>query len=547
MKEFGGLTALIIEPNSGMRGNLHSMLNMCGINKIDHAVSSGTAIRPLRNKTYDIILCEYDLVEGQDGQQLLEDLRHNKIIPLWTIFIMVTAERTYQKVVSAAELAPTEYLLKPFTADSLLERIRRALDKRRLFMPTYELMDQGDLPAAILRCEEGEAAHPKFSADFMRLRAELHVILGQPVEAEPIYERLIDTKAVSWARLGLAKTLFLQERFDEASDMLAALVQESDKFLDAYDWLAKTHEATGQLSEAKAVLEDAVAISPHAVRRLRKLGDLALETGDLDSAENSFQQVVTKAKYSEFRDPEDHVRLVRTLVKKGEAKQAATIIRDMDKAFNGLEKTEVCSALSKALLHEAHGNAELAVEALSKAVHACRNTPGISNELKMAVAQSCLENNMEQGASEIMLDVMNNAPDQNALAKATNLFEQAGRKELGEQLVKESRRQVVELVSSGAEKAKKGDYLGALELMSAAAQKLPNNPQVVFNAAVAALKCLENLGWETKRGEQARWYIEEARRIDAANPRLAPLTDLYMGILRKYGISPAQVAIKAPN
>jgi len=37
---------------------------------------------------------------------LLEDLRHNKIIPLWTIFFMVTAERSYEKVVGAAELAP---------------------------------------------------------------------------------------------------------------------------------------------------------------------------------------------------------------------------------------------------------------------------------------------------------------------------------------------------------------------------------------------------------------------------------------------------------
>src|SRR6185436_496706 len=110
MKELGAFTALIIEPHSGMRGSMHNMLNLCGITKIEHAVSSGTAIRPLKNKIFDIILCEYDLSDGQDGQQLLEDLRHNKLIPLWTIFMMVTAERTYQKVVSAAELAPTDYL-----------------------------------------------------------------------------------------------------------------------------------------------------------------------------------------------------------------------------------------------------------------------------------------------------------------------------------------------------------------------------------------------------------------------------------------------------
>ena len=117
MKEFRNLTALIIEPQPGMRGNFHNMLTLCEIKKIDHAVSSGTAIRQLQARSFDIILCEYDLGDGQDGQQFLEDVRHNKLISLSTIFFMVTAERAYEKVVSAAELAPTDYILKPFTSE----------------------------------------------------------------------------------------------------------------------------------------------------------------------------------------------------------------------------------------------------------------------------------------------------------------------------------------------------------------------------------------------------------------------------------------------
>jgi hypothetical protein len=57
-------------------------------------------------KQFDLVLCEYDLEGGQDGQQLLEDLRHHKLISLATMFFMVTAEGDYGKVVSAAELAP---------------------------------------------------------------------------------------------------------------------------------------------------------------------------------------------------------------------------------------------------------------------------------------------------------------------------------------------------------------------------------------------------------------------------------------------------------
>ncbi|MGZ3159127.1 MAG: response regulator, partial [Burkholderiaceae bacterium] len=182
MKEYATLTALIVEPNLGMRGNLHNMLTQCDITKIDHAVSAGTTVRQLEMKSFDIILCEYDL-DGQDGQQLLEDLRHNKLITMWTIFIMVTSERTYEKVVGAAELAPTDYILKPFTADMLLERIGRALEKRAIFFPVYQLMGQGNLREAIEACEVGETNNRRYMVDFMRLRAELHVTLGEPAMA----------------------------------------------------------------------------------------------------------------------------------------------------------------------------------------------------------------------------------------------------------------------------------------------------------------------------------------------------------------------------
>ena len=536
MSSLRSLTALIVEPQSGMRASLHNMLNLCGITKIDHAVSSGTAIRPLKNKSYDLILCEYDLGDGQDGQQLLEDLRHNKLIPLWTVFIIVTAERAYEKVVSAAELAPTDYILKPFTADTLMDRIARAIEKRTAFLPAYHLMEHGNLLEAIDICRIGGAKYPKYTTDFMRLRAELHVILGEAAEAEKIYQDLLATKAVAWARLGLAKTLFMQGEFGEAEALLQTLVEENSKYMDAYDWLAKTHEAMDQLPQAKEVLADAVAISPHAVRRLRKLGDVALETGDVETAEKSFQKVVHKAKYSEFRDPEDHVRLVRTLVKKGDTQQASSVIRDMEKSHGNLGKIPACRALSSALVQKELGNDDMAAEELAAAVAACREVVGISNDLKMELARNCFEHSLDEGAAEVMRDVMSNAADDAALGKAMSVFEQAGKKELAETVARESRRHVVDLVSSGAEKARQGDYQGAVQLMTAAVRKLPQNPQVVFNAAVAVLKYLENVGWEGKLGEQVKDYIESARRLDPNNPRLVPLAELYQSILKKYGV-----------
>lgn len=536
MSNLGEIRALLVEPHAGMRVSLHNMLNLCGINKIEHALTAGTAVRNIQSKVYDLVLCEYDLGVGQDGQQLLEDVRHHKLTPLSTIFIMVTAERAYAKVVSAAELAPSDYLLKPFTADMLLERVLRAIEKRKAFIEVYNLMEQGFVREALEACIEGEKTHSRYAVDFMRLRAELHVTLGEALEAEALYIQLYELKAVAWARLGLAKTLFMQGRYNEAEDILSNLVSENSKYMDAYDWLSKTHEAIGELPEAKSVLDTAVTVSPHAVRRLRKLGSLALETGDIETAENVLKKVVSKAKYSEFRDPEDHVKLVNALVKKGDHNQAKSVIRDLEKSMSGIKKTEACRAISAALVHASTGDVAKLSEELDAAVQANREEIGLSNEMKLGLAKSCLENNREDAASEVIMEVMRNAPNQSMVNKALHVFESAGKGHLGKELAQRSQKEVKDLVALGVQKAKEGDFRGSVDLMSSAARKSPDNPQVVLNAALAALKCIENLGWDPATGNLAKHLIESAARLDPMNSRLKAIRSLYGELQKRFGI-----------
>ena len=546
MNELDGLTALIIEPHAGMRATIHNMLTLCGLTRVDHAAGSNQAVKHLGLKHYDLILCEYALEGGQDGQQLLEDVRHHKLMPLSTMFFMVTAEGDYGKVVSAAELGPTDYILKPFTADRLLERIARGLDRRNALRIVYQLMEEGSQREAIGACLEGEAKYPRYLVDFLRLRAELHMFLGEPEEAEPIYRRLVETKAIAWARLGLAKTLFLRERFTQARDMLEELVDTNRNFVDAYDWLARTHESVGALDKAQAVLTEAeaVAVSPHAVRRLRRLGEAAFEAGDHETAEKVLKQVVNKAKYSEFRDPQDHVRLVQALVRKGDPVQAAAVIRDLDKSMAFQKHTPLCSAIASSMVHEYTGNEERLDQALGTALAASRDAPGLRPELKLELARVCIDSGRQDSAAEVVRDVMKNARDNTAMAKAMAVFEQAGQGETARQLAQESRQHVVDLVASGAARAKSGDFRGAVALMQEAVAKLPDNPQVVFNAALATLKCLENHGWDDKLGQQALGYIAGVRRLDPVNPKLPALAGLHQQILKKYnkGARPARAA-----
>jgi len=144
MQENSNLSVLVIDPNPGMRSNLQNMLNASSISKVEYAVNSGTAIRQLTRRAYDIILCEYDLGsgagDGQDGQQLLEDLPHHRLIAPWAIFIMLTSDAVHAHVVSAAELTHTHYVVNPFTAENTGARLPSAVEARPVMLPDWHLV-----------------------------------------------------------------------------------------------------------------------------------------------------------------------------------------------------------------------------------------------------------------------------------------------------------------------------------------------------------------------------------------------------------------------
>jgi tetratricopeptide (TPR) repeat protein len=541
MQDNGNLTVLVIDPNPGMRGSLQNMLNQAGITRIEFAVSSGTAIKQLHKKSFDIILCEYDLGsgsdDGQDGQQLLEDMRHHKLIGLLTIFIMITSEGVYSKVVSAAELTPTDYILKPFTVDVLSSRIARAIERRNAFLPTYLLIGQGNLREAIRSCAGGEAAHPRYAADFGRLRAELHVTLGELPEAEAQYASIIAVKPYGWATLGFARAMFAQGRSGEAEAVLTKLVTDNPRLMAAYDLLARCHESNGDPARAKDILEEAVAISPHVVRRLRKLGEVALEAGDVGTAEKSFKQVVAKARYSEFRDPEDHVNLIKTLIKKGDATQAGAMMRDLEKSLRGNPNTDVCRAISAAMLHESAGNKDAAVKELEQAALAAQSSSGLSSGLRIDLARSCLSNKLDSQASGVMLALMNDVTSGVSMQQAMAVFSKAGRNDLADGIGAQLKAQAQALLNVAAEKTRMGDFKGATQTLLEAMHMSPGNLQAMVEVVNAIIRQINELGWDHALAEQATARLDTIRKLDAAHPQLASLHEQLQGAKRKYGIA----------
>ncbi|MCC2974425.1 tetratricopeptide repeat-containing response regulator [Massilia sp. IC2-476] len=541
MQENANLSVLIVDPSQGMRGSLQNMLNQTGISKVESAVNASTAIKQLGKRSYDIILCEYDLGgpsgDGQDGQQLLEDLRHHRLITASTIFIMLTSEGVYDKVVSAAELTPTDYVLKPFTVEMLSSRIKRALERRTALLPVWQLAAQGKPVDAIRACATAAIASPRYALDFLRLKAELHVSVGEQREAAAIYRDVLAERPLGWAGLGLARTMVAQGQFEEARDTLEALVQANPRLMAAYDLLARCHEQLGASTDAQKVLEEAVSISPHMVRRLRKLGEVAMENGDAEAAEKSFKQVVTKARYSEFRNPEDHVNLVKALVTRGDVAGAVGVIRDLERSMRGNANVDACKAYSNALLLEKTGNVSAAVAELSNAVSAARTSSGLSSNLRINLAQACLEHQMDEQASNVMMTVMHDTSSAVTVDEAMGVFVRAGRPDLADGMGQQLRAQAQILLGVADEKRNMGDVRGAVQTLLEALHMAPGNLQVMVAVAGGILRQVNELGWDHSLAEVADEQIERLRAMDPAHPRLAALLDEFQQAKRKYGIS----------
>lgn len=535
------ISVLIVDSNASMRTQLRNMLSLCGINQLALAVTAGAAVRKLRDQNFDIILCEYHLGEGQDGQHLLEDLRHHHLIPLSTLFLLITGESQQEKVIGAAELAPNDYILKPFSSDKLLGRLSRALEKRDIFLPVYKLIEAGSTLEAIEACRKGEAENAQHQIDFMRLRAELHLLAGQATEAQEAYRQIIENKAVPWAKLGLARTLYMQKRYGEAEAELQELLEGNVKYLDAYDWLAKTYEASGRLEEAKDALQSAVKVSPNTIRRMRKLGSLATEVGDMATATKMLTTVVAKGKYSDFRDPEDHVHLIRAQLGTGDAAGAANTLRDLERNMDGLPKTALCKALSSAMLATEAGDTDKANAALDEAIRFNDPRLGITVSLKKDLARICLENKQDDKAAVVIMDVMRHAADDEAVEAIKDMLVELGRPELGAQLAERARTEVRNIMTEGAQLAQSGDYDGAVRQMLQAVDKLPGNTNVIFNAALALLKHIENIGWNDHFASNAKTFIERVRQQDPGNPRLSALVNYFHALLKRNGIKPEQV------
>jgi len=118
---------LVVDDFSTMRRIVKNLLQELGFSNIQEADDGATALPMLKAATFDFVVTDWNM-PGMTGIDLLKAIRADaslKAIPV----LMVTAENSREQIIEAAQSGVNGYIVKPFTAITLKEKIDRIFDR----------------------------------------------------------------------------------------------------------------------------------------------------------------------------------------------------------------------------------------------------------------------------------------------------------------------------------------------------------------------------------------------------------------------------------
>jgi len=127
IKIYSTKRCLVIDDFPEIRGSLTRTLRTFGAKSVDTAADGEEAIRQCTGHKFDIVLCDYNLGAGKDGQQILEEVRFLRVLLMTSLFVMITGESSREMVLGALECQPDDYITKPYTQASLKLRLNKAI------------------------------------------------------------------------------------------------------------------------------------------------------------------------------------------------------------------------------------------------------------------------------------------------------------------------------------------------------------------------------------------------------------------------------------
>lgn len=306
---------LVVDDQPLTQNYLRYALENLGYSNFIYAENSAIALTECRDKTFDLIICSFNL-HGKDGYQLYQELKASNLCSHTTGFIFVSAETAPGLVHSVLELQPDEFMVKPFSIKELKSRIDRTIQRKNLLRPLFNLMDQNKIVPALALVEQWleQGQHAKYASTLLKTKGELLQQAGRWNEAEQFYNGLLTDDHLTWVELGLARCLVWDKRFTEAVALLQPLLEKAESKLAALDLLADVHLQQQHYKKAQTELLQAADMAPRNLMRQQKLMNLSRLTHDYEHQFKAAKELLRYARFSIYERPELYLNLARASV-----------------------------------------------------------------------------------------------------------------------------------------------------------------------------------------------------------------------------------------
>lgn len=120
---------LVVDDFATMRAITKKILKDLGYKDIVEAENGEEALRILKSERIDLVISDWNMPK-MDGLALLKAIRSDPELKD-TLVMMVTAEAEKQKVLEAVKLGVNGYVVKPFTPETLEEKIKKVLSQKK--------------------------------------------------------------------------------------------------------------------------------------------------------------------------------------------------------------------------------------------------------------------------------------------------------------------------------------------------------------------------------------------------------------------------------
>jgi len=118
---------LVVDDFSTMRRIVRNLLKELGYSNVDEAEDGAMALSKLRSDQFDFVITDWNM-PVMDGLTMLQNIRADAALAKLPV-LMVTAEAKKENIIAAAQAGANGYVVKPFTAATLDEKLAKIFEK----------------------------------------------------------------------------------------------------------------------------------------------------------------------------------------------------------------------------------------------------------------------------------------------------------------------------------------------------------------------------------------------------------------------------------